>query len=93
MRTVKLSLTVALLLAGCTKPDVPPPGIEVRVQRVVVPVAVACVDKAAIPAEPSRIAKRLTGDARRDLDLVTASAIRLRAYAAELRAMLTGCAS
>lgn len=85
-------LATLLALSGCTKPDLPPPGIELRTITVEKPVAVACVKASDLPAEPPKIASKLTGDARRDLDLVSASAIRLRAYGAELRAMLKACA-
>lgn len=77
-------------LAGCATPSAPP-AVEVRIQRVEVPIAVACIDKAAIPAEPEKVAGRLTGNASQDLDLVSASALRLRVWGRELRAMLGGC--
>lgn len=78
-------------LTGCGSGITPPPAVEIRTQRVEVPVSVACVDKAAIPAEPEKIAGKLTGDARRDLDTVSASALRLRSWGREMRAMLVGC--
>jgi hypothetical protein len=78
-------------LAGCAGANRTPPAVEVRVQRVEIPVAVACIDKTAIPAEPVMIAGRLTGNASQDLDLVSASALRLRVWGRELRAMLGGC--
>jgi hypothetical protein len=82
-----------ILLPGCAKTIQAPPGIEVRKVEVIKPVAVACVKVSDLPSEPPKIAGKLTGDARRDLDLVSASAIRLRAWGSELRAMLKGCAS
>lgn len=87
-------LPLALLLAGCatTQDRAPKPGIQVVYRDVKVPVLVACVDRAAIPAEPARIAGKLTGDARRDLDTVGANAIRLRAWGVELSALLLACA-
>lgn len=88
-------LPLALLLASCatTQDPAPKPGIQVVYRDVKVPVAVACVDRAAIPAEPARIAGKLTGDARRDLDTVGANAIRLRAWGVELSALLLACAN
>lgn len=83
-------IAIALNTTGCAS-TTPPPAVEVRVQRVEIPVAVACIDKAAIPAEPEKIAGRLTGNASQDLDLVSASALRLRSWGRELRAMLGGC--
>jgi hypothetical protein len=79
-----------ILLTGCAS-TTPPPAVEVRIQRVEVPIAVACIDKATIPAEPEKIAGKLTGNASQDLDLVSASALRLRVWGRELRAMLSGC--
>ena len=87
-------LPLALLLTGCATTQVPTPklGIQVVYRDVKVPVPVACVDRAAIPAEPARIAGKLTGDARRDLDTTAASAVRLRAWGVELSALLLACA-
>lgn len=82
------AIILALMLTGCAA--TPPPGIEVRTVTVDRPVAVPCV-KGPLPVEPERVADKLTGDAVRDLDIVAASAIRLRAYAGEMRAMLGAC--
>ena len=91
---VLLVLLVMLALAGCatTQAPAPKPGIQVVYRDVKVPVAVACVDRAKIPDEPARIAGKLTGDARRDLDTVGANAIRLRAWGVELSALVLACA-
>jgi len=82
-------LIAALALSACAHPDASP-AIEVRTVTVDRPVAVPCF-KGPLPDEPPKVADKLTGDAVRDLDMVAASAIRLRAYADELRAILTGC--
>lgn len=94
MRTIKPFLMVATLsvMAACSHTTAPPPAVEVKIQRVEIPVAVACFDKRDLPAEPPRIAGKLTGDARRDLDVVSASALRLRVWGRELTAILSGCA-
>jgi hypothetical protein len=91
-RVVKQSLTtgLALMLAGCGAAT-PPPAVEIRTVTVEKPVAVPCVKIADLPAEPEKVAGKLTGDARRDLDTVSASALRLRSWGREMRAMLVGC--
>ena len=80
----------ALLLAGCAG-RVPPPAIEARVVEKFVPVAVSCVKREDIPPAPPRIGDLLNGDAAHDLPVVAASAVRLRAYAGQLAALLGGC--
>ena len=71
---------MTLAVAGCA-----PGPREIRV-----PIAVACAP-AALPAEPEAIAPRLTGNAERDIGIVAASALRLRQWGRELRAMLEAC--
>lgn len=88
---MKKALLIALALTACTKPDVPPPAVEVRVQRVEVPVAVPCVDKREVPAEPAQVGSRLNGQAAHDADILGASAITLRQWGRELRALITPC--
>ena len=83
-------LAPALLLAGCAG-RVPPPAIEARVVTVDRVVAVTCVRREQIPAEPAKIGDRLTGDAAHDLPVVAVSALRLRAWGGQLAALLTGC--
>lgn len=79
------------VISGCSAPKTPPPAIEVRTVETKVPVPVPCLAKADIPAEPEHVADRLTGDARRDLDIVSASAIRLRVWGEALHAALVAC--
>lgn len=87
-----IALIVALALTACTHADTPPPAIDVRIQRVEIPVPAPCLAKDKIPAEPEHIAGKLTGDARHDLDLVSASAIRLRSWGEAMQAALRACA-
>lgn len=80
----------AIALAGCAaKPT--PPVIETRIERVDVPVAVACVDPKDVPAEPPRVGDQLTGDAVHDIGPVAASNLRLRAALDQAMALLKGC--
>ena len=78
---------LAFWLSACATTQ--PVGIEVR--TVEVPVPVACVDPATIPAEPPKIGNQLTGDARVDLLIVAESALGLRKWGQELNALLAGC--
>ena len=87
---MKATIIAALLLAGCAG-RVPPPAIAVRTVTIDRPVAISCVRADQIPSEPAKVGDRLTGDAGHDLPLVAASAVRLRAYSAQLAALLTGC--
>ena len=82
---MKRCLLLALLLAGCAHK----PPVEIR--EVSVPTPVTCVDPNAIPAEPARVARRLTGNAQRDLAIVAASAQDLRAWGQEMRSLLEQC--
>lgn len=82
-----LILPALFALAACTTPG--PVGVEVR--EVPVPTPVACVDASAIPAEPEHVSGKLTGQAAVDLAIVAASALELRRYSGELRALLSGC--
>jgi starvation-inducible outer membrane lipoprotein len=87
-----LGIATLLLLAGCSHTAAPPPAVEIRTIEILKPVAVACIDKSAMPTEPAKIGGKLTGDARRDLDLVAAHALRLRSWGRAMAAMLSGCA-
>lgn len=82
---MKRALLLVALLAGCAHK----PPVEIR--EVPVPTPVTCVDPNAIPAEPTRVARRLTGNARRDLEIVAESAQDLRAWGQELRSLLERC--
>lgn len=68
-----------------------PPAVVIKTVEVRVPVPVACVAPAAIPAMPAPVGDRLTGDAVGDLDLVAQSAIALRVALDKALALLTGC--
>jgi len=93
MNHALIAILAALALSACSKPDLPPPAIEVRTVTVDRIVTATCLKAADIPAIPAKVGDKLTGDARRDLDLVSASALRLRAVAMQMAAMLRGCAS
>jgi len=87
---IRLTLAAALLLAGCATTR-EPPAVQVRTAEVKVPVPVACVDAKAVPEEPAKVGDKLNGQAAHDLDLVSASAITLRQWGRELRALVTPC--
>ena len=78
-------LVLPVALAGCAhKPEV--------VREVPVPTPVACVDPNAIPNEPPRVGQRLTGNARRDLEIIAQSAQELRLWGQEMHSLLELCA-
>ena len=91
IRLLSAALALACLSACASRPAAAPPAVEVRTVTIDRPVLVPCVKRSAIPAEPPKISGKLTGDARRDLDTVTASAVRLRSWGVELVAILTVC--
>jgi uncharacterized lipoprotein YmbA len=83
----KLAAASLALLAACASPN--PVGISVR--EIPTPTPVACVTREQLPAEPERVGNRLTGNAVVDLALVAASALELRKWGGEQRALLEGC--
>jgi hypothetical protein len=89
---VKIAIAfAALALAGCATTRAAEPAVEVRTVEVRVPVAVRCVDPADVPAEPAQVGSRLSGQAAHDADLLASSAIQLRQWGRELRALITPC--
>jgi hypothetical protein len=82
---VKRSLLLVALLAGCAHK----PQVEIR--EVPVPAPVTCVDPNLIPAEPPRVARRFTGNARRDLEILAENAQDLRTWGQEMRSLLERC--
>lgn len=91
MIAILFACALALIaLASCGRPE---PGIEVRVERVEVPVAVACVRPSDIPAIPAPLGPGwLDGlSASQAADLLAASVLELRAYAARADALLRAC--
>jgi hypothetical protein len=82
-------LIAALLLSACSA-QTPHPIVDVPV-TVKVPIAVPCYSASDIPTEPAKVGKDLTGDAMHDLDIVAASAFRLRAWGQSEAALLSGC--
>lgn len=87
----RYALVALVALAGCTRPDVAPPAIEVRTITVERPVPVPCVDGKSVPAEPGKVGGQLNGQAAHDLDLVAASALQLRQWGRELKALIAPC--
>lgn len=74
-------------LSACCTPAPCVPKVEV--QRVEVPVPVACINAKDIPAEPGPT--KLTGDARNDADLLGAKVSDLRVWGRSLVAMMGPC--
>jgi hypothetical protein len=57
-------------------------------------VAVPCVGKEqSLPAEPPKVADKLTGKADEDIKLIAGSNVRLRAWGQGLHSILEGCRS
>ena len=81
-------LASLFLLSAC---KTTPGPVEVRVQRVMVPISVSCIAPGQIPKAPPRIGGQLNGDSQHDLNVVAASAVRLRAYGDVLLALLVAC--
>jgi len=81
----KRHLLLFVFLAGCAHK----PEVEIREVQVISPVK--CVDPSAIPSEPARVASRLNGNARHDLEIVAASAQALRSWGQEMRGLLEQC--
>lgn len=78
-----------LSLAGCAR--TPPPAIEVRTERVEVPISVQCIKAADVPAMPPRVGDKLTGNAVTDADLLAAANLRLRSALDQALALISGC--
>lgn len=74
---------LALALASCATPPAP----QIVTKEVKVPVPVACVDKALIPPEPEAVLLPLA-DARQAADIAAAQALKYKAYARELYALI-----
>jgi hypothetical protein len=77
-----------LALSACATPNCPPPKIETR-EVLKEPVAVACIDASAIPAEPNMVALPL--DARLAADLAASQAKDLRVWGRSLLALIGPC--
>lgn len=83
----KLACVSCFALSACTTPNCPPPKIETR--EVLTPVAVACIDASAIPAEPGTVILPL--DARPAADLAASQAKDLRVWGRSLLALIGPC--
>ncbi|HIQ17190.1 MAG TPA: hypothetical protein EYH41_04205 [Novosphingobium capsulatum] len=86
-----LFVLLPLLLGACAS-KTPPPIIDVRVEKVLTPVSVACIDPADVPAVPARVGDQLTGDAAHDAGVLAAVDLRLRAALDKALALIKGCA-
>jgi len=84
-----LGMTAFALIGCAAKPT--PPVIEARIERVEMPVGVACVDPKDVPAEPLRVGGQLNGDAAHDIGPIAASNLRLRAAFDAAVALLQEC--
>ncbi len=85
-------LALAALLSSCGNvQSTPAPPVEARVVTVDRPVPVPCVAAAQIPAMPAKVGDQLNGDAGHDLDIVSASALRLRVALDKVLALLGAC--
>jgi uncharacterized lipoprotein YajG len=73
------------LLGGCATP-----APQIITKTVYVPVAVACVDPKAIPAEPAAVALPLN-DARLAADIAASQALAYHAWGRELLALIQPC--
>ena len=82
-------LVVLLALSGCG--ITPRPAVEIRTQIVNVPVYTPCIAPADIPVMPPKVKADLNGIAGHDLAIITASALRLRAFGMEALGLLQGC--
>jgi hypothetical protein len=85
-RFLTCALACVSFLTGCA-PNCPPPKIETQVVKE--PVAVACIDASAIPAEPGMVALPL--DARLAADLAASQAKDLRVWGRSLLALIGPC--
>lgn len=80
------ALALLLVLSACASaPCVP----KVQTVTVNVPVPVACINAADIPAEPGTTT--LTGDARNDTALLASKVGELRIWGRQLLGMTTAC--
>ena len=84
---MRCSLAGVVLLAGCA--TVPVPLVETVQVRV--PVPVACVAAADIPAPPTKLARPLPDDADKLLSLVLGKLLGWQDYGMQADAILRGC--
>lgn len=84
---LSIILSGLVILNGCSS-ITPTPQIVTKEVRV--PVPVACIDKALIPAEPDAVALPLT-DARLAADIAASQALKYHAWGRELFALIQPC--
>jgi hypothetical protein len=89
---VLMVLPLAIALSACNDArPVPLPPVQVKTITVDRPVAVPCVKRSDVPAMPPKVGSQLNGDAGHDLNIVSASALRLRAALGRALALLGAC--
>jgi hypothetical protein len=88
---VRRLLPLVLLLSGCTALQHHPAAVAAA--PLPAPVPAACVDAAAIPAEPPTVGSKFNGDAKHDLQVLAPNAKALREWGEQMHAMLQGCAA
>lgn len=89
---ILFAIPLALALTACSQSrPVPLPPVVVKTITVDRPVAVPCVKKSEVPAMPAKVGGQLNGDAGHDLNVVSASALRLRAALGKALALLGAC--
>ena len=86
---MRYSLAGFMLLTGCATVPVP----HVETVQVRVPVPIACVAAADIPALPAKLARPLPDDADKLLSLVLGQLRRWVDYGDSVQPLLAGCAA
>lgn len=81
----KAACASAMLLSACA--TVPPPEPQIVIRELKIPVPVACVDPASVPIEPGSLVLPLN-DARAAADIAASQALKYKAYARELYALI-----
>jgi hypothetical protein len=88
---VKRLLPLVLLLTGCSALQHHPAAVAAAPPPA--PAPAACVDAAAIPAEPPTVGSKFNGDAKHDLQVLAPNAQALRQWGEQMHKMLLGCAA
>lgn len=83
-RLYVFSMAIASLSACAA---VPPPETQIVIRELKIPVPVACVDPASVPIEPGAVILPLN-DARGAADIAASQALKYKAYARELYALI-----
>lgn len=86
----KLSIIVAISLAGCGTPK--QPGIEIRTVETVVTRVEKCIDPTDVPKKPAALPRRPSSDARVLADLLLSKVRQWENYGDKADPVLKGCA-